>query len=99
MFVVFIQDTMRIMKAENFDFPALQESDAMFSAAIAPEWVDGDKCHRCRVAFYTFNRKHHCRACGQVFCGQCSGKFSTIPKYGIEKEVRVCNTCYDQVNK
>ncbi|XP_023246343.1 hepatocyte growth factor-regulated tyrosine kinase substrate isoform X2 [Copidosoma floridanum] len=94
-----VQDTMRIMKAENFEFPALQESDAMFSADIAPEWVDGDKCHRCRVAFNTFNRKHHCRACGQVFCSQCSGKFSTIPKYGIEKEVRVCNTCYDQVNK
>jgi hypothetical protein len=90
---------MRIMKAENFEFPVFQESDAMFTADNAPEWVDGDKCHRCRVAFSTFMRKHHCRACGQVFCGQCSAKSSTLPKYGIEKEVRVCDTCYDQVNK
>uniref|UniRef100_A0ABD2VY21 Hepatocyte growth factor-regulated tyrosine kinase substrate n=1 Tax=Trichogramma kaykai TaxID=54128 RepID=A0ABD2VY21_9HYME len=94
-----VQDTMRIMKAEGFEFPALQESDAMFVADNAPEWVDGETCHRCRTAFSTFVRKHHCRACGQVFCHQCSAKTSTIPKYGIEKEVRVCNTCYDLVNK
>ncbi|XP_058794877.1 hepatocyte growth factor-regulated tyrosine kinase substrate isoform X2 [Phymastichus coffea] len=94
-----VHDTMRIMKAENFMFPDLQYSDAMFSADIAPEWVDGDKCHRCRENFTTFLRKHHCRACGQVFCNQCAGKFSVLPKYGIEKEVRVCITCYDQVNK
>ncbi|KAJ8664463.1 hypothetical protein QAD02_006125 [Eretmocerus hayati] len=94
-----VVDTMRIMKAENFEFPVLQESDAMFTADNAPEWQDGDKCHRCRTAFTTFQRKHHCRACGQVFCHQCSAKNSTIPKYGIEKEVRVCNTCYDLLNK
>ena len=90
---------MRIMKAENFEFPVLQESDAMFIADIAPEWVDGDNCHRCRTHFSLVMRKHHCRACGQVFCNQCSGKCSILPKYGFEKEVRVCDTCYEKVNK
>ena len=43
--------------------------------------------------------QHHCRACGQIFCGKCSSKYSTIPKFGIEKEVRVCEPCYEQLNR
>lgn len=43
--------------------------------------------------------QHHCRACGQIFCGKCSSRSSTIPKFGIEKEVRVCEPCYEQLNK
>lgn len=94
-----VQDTVNIMKAEGHQFPALKESDAMFRADTAPAWADGEVCHRCRVAFSMVQRKHHCRACGQVFCSQCSSKVSTLPKFGIEKEVRVCEACYEQVNK
>ncbi|XP_015436469.1 PREDICTED: hepatocyte growth factor-regulated tyrosine kinase substrate isoform X2 [Dufourea novaeangliae] len=94
-----VQDTLNIMKTEGYNFPALKESDAMFIADTAPVWADGDVCHRCRVSFGVMQRKHHCRACGQVFCAQCSSKASTLPKFGIEKEVRVCEACYEQVNK
>lgn len=87
------------MKAEGYKFPTLKESDAMFIADTAPAWADGDVCHRCRVSFSMVQRKHHCRACGQVFCSQCSSKVSTLPKFGIEKEVRVCEACYEKVNK
>ncbi|XP_033215310.1 hepatocyte growth factor-regulated tyrosine kinase substrate isoform X2 [Belonocnema kinseyi] len=87
------------MKTEGHKFPALKESDAMFSADTAPEWADGTMCHRCRVTFSIVQRKHHCRACGQVFCQQCSSKVSTLPKFGFEKEVRVCESCYEQFNK
>ncbi|XP_029045385.1 hepatocyte growth factor-regulated tyrosine kinase substrate isoform X1 [Osmia bicornis bicornis] len=94
-----VQDTLNIMKAEGHKFPTLKESDAMFRADIAPPWVDGDVCHRCRVSFNLVQRKHHCRACGQVFCNQCSSKTCTLPKFGFEKEVRVCEACYEQVHK
>lgn len=94
-----VQDTMNIMKAEDYKFPVLKESDAMFSADTAPEWADGDCCHRCRVQFGLVQRKHHCRACGQVFCAQCSSKTCTLPKFGIEKEVRVCEACYNKLSK
>ncbi|KAH9413573.1 hypothetical protein DERP_009274 [Dermatophagoides pteronyssinus] len=94
-----VSDQMRLMKAEGFQFPTLKESDAMFSADLAPEWSDGECCHRCRTSFTVMNRKHHCRHCGQVFCAKCSAKTSTIPKFGIEKEVRVCDLCYDKINK
>lgn len=75
------------MKAEGFKFPALRESEAMFSATNAPTWVDGESCHRCRVIFNIITRKHHCRACGQVFCSNCTKNTTTLPKFGIEKEV------------
>lgn len=94
-----VTDTMNLMKAEGFKFPVLKESDAMFTAETAPQWAEGDCCHRCRVTFGLVNRKHHCRCCGQIFCDKCSARTSAIPKYGIEKEVRVCDDCYDKLNK
>ncbi|XP_056609502.1 hepatocyte growth factor-regulated tyrosine kinase substrate isoform X2 [Triplophysa dalaica] len=93
-----IQDTYQIMKVEGHVFPEFKESDAMFAAERAPDWVDAEECHRCRVQFGVMTRKHHCRACGQIFCGKCSSKYSTIPKFGIEKEVRVCEPCFEQLN-
>ncbi|XP_067332486.1 hepatocyte growth factor-regulated tyrosine kinase substrate isoform X7 [Channa argus] len=94
-----VQDTYQIMKVEGHVFPELKESDAMFAAERAPDWVDAEECHRCRVQFGVMTRKHHCRACGQIFCGKCSSKYSTIPKFGIEKEVRVCEPCFELLNK
>uniref|UniRef100_A0A8D0CG07 Hepatocyte growth factor-regulated tyrosine kinase substrate n=1 Tax=Scleropages formosus TaxID=113540 RepID=A0A8D0CG07_SCLFO len=90
-----VQDTYQIMKVEGHVFPEFKESDAMFAAERAPDWVDAEECHRCRVQFGVVTRKHHCRACGQIFCGKCSSKYSTIPKFGIEREVRVCEpSCF-----
>lgn len=90
---------MNILKTEGRIFPELKEADAMFTSDTAPDWVDGEVCDRCRVAFSFTQRKHHCRNCGQVFCHQCSAKTSTLPKYGIEKEVRVCDGCFDVLQK
>uniref|UniRef100_A0A8D0L7J4 Hepatocyte growth factor-regulated tyrosine kinase substrate n=1 Tax=Sphenodon punctatus TaxID=8508 RepID=A0A8D0L7J4_SPHPU len=67
--------------------------------------VEGEKwgwglAKPCSVSSGLVGRKcHHCRACGQIFCGKCSSKCSTIPKFGIEKEVRVCEPCYEHLNK
>lgn len=85
---------MTILKAKGHTFPELKEADAMFTADTAPNWADGRVCHRCRVEFTFTNRKHHCRNCGQVFCGQCTAKQCPLPKYGIEKDVRVCDGCF-----
>ncbi|XP_059618013.1 hepatocyte growth factor-regulated tyrosine kinase substrate [Phlebotomus argentipes] len=92
-----VKDTMTILKLEGrHTFPELKEADAMFTSDTAPDWADGDVCHRCRVTFSFTLRKHHCRNCGQVFCNQCSSKTCTLPKFGIEKEVRVCEACFMQ---
>lgn len=71
----------------------------MFTSDTAPGWMDGKCCHRCRVEFSFTQRKHHCRNCGQIFCAQCSSNTCTLPKFGIEKEVRVCEGCYLSLQK
>merc|ERR1719219_2345306 len=91
-----VTDTLNLMKAEGWKFPPVREAEAMFEADTAPQWAAGEVCHRCRVAFSTFTRQHHCRACGQVFCGKCSAKSCVLPKFGIEREVRVCDSCFEQ---
>merc|ERR1711971_1126965 len=88
-------ETLNLMKAEGWKFPAVREAEAMFEADTAPEWAEGDVCNRCRVAFGMMTRRHHCRACGQVFCSKCSSKSCHLPKFGIEREVRVCDPCFD----
>lgn len=85
---------MTILKTKGHAFPELAEADAMFTSDTAPGWSDGKVCHRCRDQFSFTNRKHHCRNCGQIFCAQCSSRTCRLPKYGIEKEVRVCEGCY-----
>uniref|UniRef100_A0AC35GBJ8 Hepatocyte growth factor-regulated tyrosine kinase substrate n=1 Tax=Panagrolaimus sp. PS1159 TaxID=55785 RepID=A0AC35GBJ8_9BILA len=94
-----ISDVHRILKHHGYKFPAAKESDAMFVAQCAPDWVDGDQCFRCRSEFGLFNRKHHCRACGQIFCDRCSSHQLLLPQFGIEKKVRVCDTCFEKNNK
>lgn len=89
-----IKDLMNILKVKGHKFPELKEADAMFASDTAPNWSDGKVCHRCRVEFSLTVRKHHCRNCGQIFCSKCSSRTSTLPKYGFEKDVRVCDGCY-----
>jgi hypothetical protein len=38
------------------------------------------KCCQCNSAFTTILRKHHCRACGRIFCYKCSSKQIEIPE-------------------
>lgn len=91
-----IKDIHTILQVSGYSFPAAKESDYMFAAQCAPDWVDGTACFRCRAEFGIFKRKHHCRACGQIFCNTCSSREMYLPQFGIEKNVRVCDICYDK---
>lgn len=52
------------------------------------KWVNSSlvlSCQTCMSSFGLFNRKHHCRACGGVFCSGCCHKTIFIPKNFIQK--------------
>lgn len=44
--------------------------------------------------FSIYERKHHCRNCGLVYCNKCSRFESEISRLRILKPVRVCQQCY-----
>ena len=46
------------------------------------KWVDATliyKCQNCDINFGLLTRKHHCRACGGVYCYKCCDKYIIIP--------------------
>lgn len=69
---------------------------------IADHWVKddvADKCSRCSTKFTFSERRHHCRNCGNVFCGRCSRYESPIVHLRIFKAVRVCIDCYNDLRR
>ena len=42
------------------------------------------------------SRKHHCRACGGVFCNSCSRWLKSLPLMGYDDPVRVCGYCFHE---
>ncbi|NXO29530.1 ZFY16 protein, partial [Cisticola juncidis] len=65
-----------------------------------PLWVpdsEAPNCMNCQAKFTFTKRRHHCRACGKVFCGNCCKRKCKL--HYMEKEARVCTGCYDDINK
>ncbi|NWY37556.1 ZFY16 protein, partial [Sylvia atricapilla] len=65
-----------------------------------PFWVpdsEAPNCMNCQAKFTFTKRRHHCRACGKVFCGSCCKRKCKL--HYMEKEARVCTGCYDNINK
>ncbi|SNX81918.1 probable FAB1 - phosphatidylinositol 3-phosphate 5-kinase [Melanopsichium pennsylvanicum] len=50
-------------------------------------------CRECLSVFTSFRRKHHCRICGQIFCGRCAAHIIKGKRFNFEGMIRVCNFC------
>lgn len=76
----------------------------VFSAWIADQvapsyWRPNNEikhCHKCKAIFGLTDTKHHCRACGEGFCEQCSSKTKCVPSRNWHTPVRVCDICYNK---
>eukprot|EP01061_Rhynchopus_euleeides_P036619 TRINITY_DN6180_c0_g1_i1.p1 TRINITY_DN6180_c0_g1~~TRINITY_DN6180_c0_g1_i1.p1 ORF type:complete len:535 (+),score=258.04 TRINITY_DN6180_c0_g1_i1:50-1606(+) len=52
----------------------------------------------CPVVFNVVKRRHHCRACGGVFCGQCTANETDLKHLSYDtKKQRVCLPCLHKV--
>lgn len=56
-------------------------------------------CAECESGFGFLVRKHHCRNCGNIFCGNCSENFSMIPHQNLMTPERVCNRCFNNLQR
>eukprot|EP01063_Lacrimia_lanifica_P012089 TRINITY_DN18702_c0_g1_i1.p1 TRINITY_DN18702_c0_g1~~TRINITY_DN18702_c0_g1_i1.p1 ORF type:complete len:1168 (+),score=288.03 TRINITY_DN18702_c0_g1_i1:73-3576(+) len=59
----------------------------------AARWVpdsEASSCLTCDRGFTFLTRRHHCRRCGQIFCGKCSEKRA----HNGKTNVRVCDGCF-----
>ena len=76
--------------------------------AETPTWSQSDICEACSSPFFwNFRqmwqrkiigvRQHHCRKCGRAICLKCSQKSSTLPLFGYEFEVKVCESCFSSI--
>jgi len=78
-----------------------------------PRWISDSEamnCLGCGICFTTFNRKHHCRKCGGVFCKKCSPHRRLLPEGsaiyvgGVTTSLnprdpqRVCSTCQAELD-
>ena len=77
------------------------DDDEDIKDGAAPVWIPDNEqltCMECGVKFTVFNRRHHCRSCGRVLCGNCT-KFNAIIKQISPKPQRVCKNCYEKFSK
>lgn len=66
-----------------------------------PAWVPDDavnQCTGCARTFDFFNRKHHCRLCGQIFCNNCSSNYKLLPvEFAVREPQRTCRSCAAEI--
>ena len=56
---------------------------------------EASDCELCHTKFNFFVRKHHCRSCGKLVCGNCSNREQYVAAYG--RRVRVCTYCNKRI--
>uniref|UniRef100_A0A671Q0Y2 Zinc finger FYVE domain-containing protein n=1 Tax=Sinocyclocheilus anshuiensis TaxID=1608454 RepID=A0A671Q0Y2_9TELE len=65
-----------------------------------PPWVpdsEAPNCMNCEQKFTFTKRRHHCRACGKVYCANCCNRKCRL-KY-LDKEARVCVICHVTIQR
>jgi len=87
------------MSAQTSPKPAfLDNDDFNRSHNVRPVWQPDEEalfCGKCESIFTFFLRKHHCRACGLIFCYQCTENQMELPaEYGYSGPQRVCYNCF-----
>lgn len=82
----------------NVSLQPTKAISAWVTDQIAPSyWRPNNEikcCYKCKAPFGATDTKHHCRACGEGFCTQCSSQTKCVPFRNWYTPVRVCDICY-----
>lgn len=87
---------------QNFTDRLVGIRELLFNTLFQPvalvskgEWkpARGNKCAVCDSSFSFVKPVHHCRACGEAVCGQCSRKWVVQPGAHKETLKRLCTPC------
>lgn len=77
-----------------------REAEVEGPGSRQPPWVpdsEAPNCMNCSQRFTFTKRRHHCRACGKVYCAVCCNRRCRL-KY-LDKEARVCVICFETIHK
>uniref|UniRef100_A0AAV1T9P2 FYVE-type domain-containing protein n=1 Tax=Peronospora matthiolae TaxID=2874970 RepID=A0AAV1T9P2_9STRA len=79
--------------------PPTPTSSSLRSSGLSPpQWRPDAASASCLCCGNTFSiwtrRRHHCRACGELVCGECSPFSVRLPELGYKGRVRVCTHCH-----
>ena len=98
----------RLKRADAEEMTALA-GDLLAGHFVAPDWVPdtaSEHCANCNGNFTFFNRRHHCRPCGRLVCGDCTSSqclrdlpaqrdAAAATQHLLRAEkVRCCDSCY-----
>lgn len=67
------------------------------NSSTAPVWVSdhsADGCGVCKQGFGLFRRRHHCRKCGGLVCGEHSKRTEVLAYIHPSTKQRVCDDCF-----
>jgi len=54
-----------------------------------------ETCTKCKILLAPQVQQRYCRGCGENFCSECCSKSESLPWVETEKEVNLCDTCYE----
>lgn len=92
--------------ASSSSHPNLSRADSVLSETqqfmrdMGVEWQDDGDAKTCKVCaskFTTFLRRHHCRLCGGIVCGGCSGQQLPLPGFEGKGKQRTCDDCVNHL--
>ena len=73
-----------------------KDSDVTILKDYIPRWLPDhivEGCKLCLNKFGLFKRRHHCRFCGDIYCGNCCYRSeSFLPFY--KHKVKICEQCF-----
>ncbi|KHN81998.1 Zinc finger FYVE domain-containing protein 9 [Toxocara canis] len=84
------------------DLTRLTESELQLGK-VKPVWIADSEtasCMLCCAKFTLILRRHHCRSCGRVLCGQCTAYKAVLPYMNdSSKKFKVCEPCLQTLQR